>query len=149
MKARRTTPPREAIERVALRYLTRKDRTEAQMRAFLQRQGASADQAQGIVGRMRRLGYLNDETYAQRWAEDRIAKRPMGRSRLEAELLAQGFAQVLVEHTLNAIYRRHDERALATALLRGRKRTVVDLGRQARLLRSRGFDEDTIEEVLG
>ena len=148
MKGRPSAPGKESIEQSAVRYLARKDRTENQMRLFLQRRGASARQAHVVIRHLRELKYLDDEAYAQRWAEARIMHRPMGRPRLEAELLAQGFSPALVEHTLTEIYDRRSERVLAEGLLRVRKRTKGGPA-GVRLLRSHGFSEDTIEEVLG
>jgi len=138
----------EAIEQAALRYLARKDRTETQLHLFLQGRGVSSVQARSVVGRLRRLGYLNDEAYSRRWAADRVLKRPMGRSRLEAELLAQGFASALVDQVLNEIYGRRSERAWAEALLQAKGQRKNGLARQVQLLRMHGFSEETIEEVL-
>ena len=148
MKARRTAPSVVAIEQATVRYLARKDRTETQVQVFLQHRHASPSQIQTVIRRMRRLGYLNDATYAPRWAEERISKRPTGRQRLEAEMLAQGFAPALVDQTLNELYGQRSERAWAEALLRTKWRQAAGLDRQSRLLRSHGFSEEIIEELL-
>ena len=148
MKARRTAPSAVALEQATVRYVARKDRTESQVQVFLQHRNASPSQIQAVIRRMRRLGYLNDVTYAPRWAEERISKRPMGRRRLEAEMLAQGFPPALVDQTLTEIYVQRGERAWAEALLRVKRRQAAGLGRQAQLLRSHGFSEEIIEEVL-
>lgn len=119
------------------------------MQGFLHRRGASPGQIQALVRRMRRLGYLNDEAYARRWASERISRRPMGRQRLGAELLAQGIPSALVDQTLTEIYSQRSERACAEMLLQAKGRSPGGLARQAGLLRSHGFSEEIIEEVLG
>ncbi len=139
----------DSIEQAALRYLARRDRTEAQMRMFLSRAGASAPLVRDLIKRFLRLGYLNDEAYALRWARARLARRPMGRDRLEAELLAQGLAPATVVGALEQVYRERNERDLARLLLSlqsGSRRT--EAGR-AGLLRRHGFGEELIEELLG
>jgi SOS response regulatory protein OraA/RecX len=96
------------------------------------------------------LGYLNDEAYAQRWAGVKLARRPMGRDRLEAELLAQGLDRATVSRTLEKIYSRRNERDLARLLLS--RRIGSGTGRtdaaRAGLLRRYGFREELIEELL-
>src|SRR5512147_691703 len=72
---------------LAIRYLARWDRTAAQVEQFLLRKGAAPAQIQQTIGRLSDLRYLNDGAYAERWIETRLARRPMGRERLEAELL--------------------------------------------------------------
>lgn len=147
----RTRPPRptsEHFEVAAVRYLAGRERTEAQVRAFLSRAGASAACIRLLLSRFRREGYLDDEAYAARWARARLARRPMGQARLEAELLAKGFGKAAVAKALRQAYDGTSPRALARALL-DRRQTGDDRRRGASLLRRYGFDEDLIEELLG
>jgi SOS response regulatory protein OraA/RecX len=76
---------------------------------------------------------------------------PMGRARLQEELLATGCPENIVQATLRAAYRKVSERDLAMQVIAtaGRTSSVQTLGRVARLLSQRGFDEDTIETALG
>lgn len=141
----------ERLEAAALRYLAHRERHEEQVKAYLARAGASLTQIRTVLSRFRRLGYLDDKAYARRWVAARLQRRPMGRARAEAELLAKGFGQALVRETLDDVYRDEDEGRLARALLRQRLARHAD-GRprgQAALLRRHGFSEDTIEDVLG
>ena len=90
MKRAPLSPDR--LQLVALRYLTGRDCTEAQLRAYLIRKGASPDILRPLFERFQGLGYLNDESYALRWAQSRLRGRPLGRARLERELQAKLFA---------------------------------------------------------
>ena len=148
--SRSSLPAADSIEQAVLRYLASRDRTEAQVRRFLSRAGASASRTQELIARFFRLGYLNDEAYAQRWAGVKLARRPMGRDRLEAELLAQGLDRATVSRTLEKIYSRRNERDLARLLLS--RRIGSGTGRtdaaRAGLLRRYGFREELIEELL-
>src|SRR3972149_10872916 len=71
---------------LAVRYLARWDRTVAQVEQFLRDRGASPAQAKQTIGRLSDLRYLNDRAYAERWVESRLARRPMGRGGVQAEL---------------------------------------------------------------
>jgi SOS response regulatory protein OraA/RecX len=75
----------------------------------------------------------------------------MGRARLQDELLATGCPEQIVQATLRASYRKVSEQDLATQVvaMAGRTSSEQTRGRIARLLSQRGFDEDTIETVMG
>lgn len=130
----------DAVVQAALRYLARRDRSEAHMKAYLSKRGASPVRIRTVLSRLRALGYLDDQAFAQRWARDRIARKPMGRLRLEAELRAQGVEERTIADTLEAIYGETSEQHLASQLLRDRCVTPA-------FLRRRGFSEETIETI--
>ncbi len=140
----------DALLGAVLRYLAICDRTHAQVAAYLDRRGASPIRRRAILARLKAWGYLDDDGFALRWAHGRLARRPMGRARLEAELLAKGFSEGTVGRTLRAIYGERRESEMAAVLLNqraaGRRRTMAQ---QATLLRRAGFEEETIESLLG
>jgi regulatory protein len=141
----------DPVEAAAVRYLARRERTEAQVKAFLGRAGASAARIRSLLSRFREHGYLNDEAYAARWARARLARKPMGRARLEAELLAKGFERATVARALLQVSGEVSQVELARMLLarrRGRPQ-APDRRRGASLLRRHGFDEEIIETVFG
>ncbi len=141
----------DPTERAVLRYLARRDRTEAQVVAFLEHQGTSPGQIRVWMTALRRRGYVNDGSYALRWARARLTRRPMGRERLEAELLGQGLERDNVLRALDQLYGEVREPDLARDLLKRRDTFTRSRRRawQAGLLRRHGFDEETIRDVLG
>jgi len=136
---------------LAVRALARSDRTTAQIEKMLAAKGASPSQVRTAIQRLTSLGYLDDVAFASRWADRRLARMPMGRARLQEELLATGCPGHIVHATLRATYRRVSEWDLAMQALTMASRTTSAQtpGRVARLLNQRGFDEDTIETVMG
>ena len=135
---------------IAVRALARSDRTKAQIERLLGAKGASPAQIRVTVRRLTSLKYLNDEVFAARWAERRLARMPMGRARLQDELLATGCSEGIVHATLRSAYRKVSEQDLALQVLTRASRTASAKtpSRVARLLSQRGFDEDTIETVI-
>jgi len=136
---------------LAVRALARSDRTTAQIERLLLAKGAPPAQIRVTVRRLTSLQYLNDEVFAVRWAERRLARMPMGRARLQDELLATGCSERIVHATLRSTYRKVSEQDLAVQVLAKASQTfsAKTPGRVARLLSQRGFDEDTIETVMG
>lgn len=135
---------------LAVRYLARWDRTAAQVERFLTQKGASSAQARQALARLSDLGYLDDSRYAQRWIERRLARKPMGRERLKAELEANGVADAVADRALCEALREIDEETLARQALavrqrKGRRLTPVQ---EARLLRQWGFAEETIDRMI-
>jgi regulatory protein len=148
---RSSDPGRDAIERAAVRYLAGRDRTEAQMKAYLTRAGASPARIRELLDHFRARGYINDRAYALRWAQARLQQRPMGSARLEAELEAKGFARAAVVEAVTRAYEGRAPREWAARLLQQRERSGKPLtaARKAGVLRRYGFEEDVIEEVVG
>jgi SOS response regulatory protein OraA/RecX len=118
--------------------------------AYLARRGASPSQVRAVLSRLRAWGYLDDEAFALRWAQARVARRPMGRARLEAELLARGFDAETTAKTLRTIYADRTEAQLAEVLLaKASRQAPRSSARAAALLRRFGFEEESIESALG
>ena len=143
------SPPDQWLQ-LAVRALARSDRTTAQIERLLAAKGASPSQVRAAVRRLTSLKYLDDVAFAARWADRRLARMPMGRARLQEELRATGCPEHIVHATLRATYRKVSERDLAMQVvtMAGRTTSAQMLGRVARLLSQRGFDEDTIETVI-
>lgn len=135
----------------AVRALARSDRTTAQIERLLTAKGASPSQVRAVVRRLTSLKYLDDVSFAARWVDRRLERMPMGRARLQEELLATGCPEPIVHATLRAAYRKVSERDLAMQVvtMAGRISSGQARDRVARLLSQRGFDEDTIETVMG
>jgi len=94
---------------LAVRALARSDRTTAQVERLLALKGAPPAQIQAAVRRLISLRYLDDVAFAARWADRRLARMPMGRARLQEELLATGCPADIVQATLRAAYRKVNE----------------------------------------
>ena len=103
------------------------------------------------IRRLTSLKYLDDVAFAARWAGRRLARMPMGRVRMQEELLATGCPEPIVHATLRAAYRKVSEQDLAMQVvtIAGKISSAKTRDRVARLLSQRGFDEDTIETVMG
>ncbi|MEO8338846.1 MAG: regulatory protein RecX [Nitrospirota bacterium] len=147
----KTALPSDQWLQLAVRALARSDRTTAQIERLLGAKGASPAQIRAAVRRLLSLKYLNDEAFALRWVERRLSCMPMGHARLHEELLATGCSECIVHATLQSAYRKVSEQDLAMQVLTraGRTGSAKTPGQVTRLLSQRGFDEDTIETVMG
>lgn len=134
----------------ATRYLARFDRSAAQVEEFLRRKGASPQQAKQTVLRLVGLRCLNDRAYGERWIESRLARQPVGRERLKAELLHKGLQGGLVEELVREALGEVSEEDWARRALARRERQHRKLSsfQAVRLLRQWGFEEEAITRII-
>ncbi len=148
---RRAEQSADRVESAAVRYLAARDRSEAQFKAHLAKVGATPARIRALTTLFRARGYLDDAAFAMRMCRSRLARRPVGRARLEAELVRRGVDSAVVRRTLDLVYGEAGEEQLAARLLRASPLRAgrSDLARRIGLLQRSGFSEETIETVLG
>jgi regulatory protein len=133
----------------AFRLLSRRARSETEIAEALAARGASRTTAGRVLGRLRALGYIDDEKLAAEWT-DRWKERGFGALRIQAELRKSGIAETIVE-AVN--FDDREERARAKALL-SRRFSEHDLAerrgvaRAARFLAGRGFTPEVIDSLF-
>lgn len=91
--------PEDAFER-ALEALGRKERTSAELEAWLGERGFDPEETAGAIERLATIGELDDERFARRFADDKRELRGWGPERIREALAARGVAAELVEATL-------------------------------------------------
>src|SRR6201997_4408071 len=134
-------------------------RTERDLRRLMKPRAeegeAGARAMNAVVTRLKELGYLSDERFAEGYARVRKESEKLGRRRVQQDLMLKGVGRQLVAETLEAAYEDVDEVALARQYI-ARKRMKQPSGENAqketartmnRLLRA-GFSSRTIYKVL-
>lgn len=76
-----------------------------------------ADEADAAIARMRELGMVNDEAWAERFARERFERGGKGRHRIRAELLARGIEAATADAALDRAFGGDAEREKAAAVL--------------------------------
>jgi regulatory protein len=155
---------REAVgEAALLEYavgaLARRMRTERDLRRLMKLRAeegeAGARAMDAVVARLKELGYLSDERFAEDYTRVRKEHEKFGRRRVQQDLMQKGVGKELVATTLETAYEDVDEVALARQYI-ARKRMKQPSGANAqketvramnRLLRA-GFSSRAIYKVL-
>jgi len=145
---------------MALRWLGRRELSEAQLRSRLQEKGVIPAVIDAVVTALREAGVVDDRRVALAVARTRANIRRQGRDRVRRELTAIGIAREIVDNAIAATFSDIDESTLLdqaiTKRLRGRmsltdpadrRRITAALVRQGfsfaaiiRALRARGKD---------
>lgn len=140
----------EALDH-GFRYLGHRDRTVAEVRRHLERKRIEPGGIEAALAELRRLGYLDDARFVQRFAEDRRRLDGWGTDRIERRLVALGIEPALIATGL-AGDTGHDERAAAIELLKrrlpGPPATDRERERALGLLARRGYDLDLAYEAV-
>jgi regulatory protein len=85
---------------LAYRFLNRRDRTEAELRAHLDGEGIEPGDVEQAVAALRGQGYVDDARYARLLAEDKRDLEGWGSERISRTLTARGIDRELIEAAL-------------------------------------------------
>ena len=132
--------PRGAFD-LACRYLASRERCAAQVRAYLERRGADADEIDTAIRHLREKRLVDDLRYARLYVEVRSRRSPRSGAWLVRELIEDGVdretAQLAVSEFLNQVSEDDLARRIL-AKLSGRDRKDLQ-SRAVQRLRARGF----------
>ena len=137
----------------ALNFLSFRPRSEKELRDYLIKKKADDLSIHKIIESLKENKFLNDKEFARWLIEQRTLFRPKAQRIIKMELKQKGIDADLIEDAFKDIVNSDLEKALALGLKRmeryakekDRKKIYEKLGR---FLASRGFDWDTIKEVI-
>lgn len=141
---------RHAALQSAMRLLTYRPRTEAELRDRLARQGVVASVLEATISRVRELRLIDDEAFARRHVDSRDRMSPRGRRLVASELRAKGIERGIAAQSVatlvddDAAYRAATRRAIPLAALpytQFRRRLTDFLVR-------RGFDHEVTRAIV-
>jgi regulatory protein len=124
----------------AAKALARRDRSAADLTAYLERHGTAPDDAGHAVARLEEAGYVDDARYAARRAEI-LAGRGYGDDAVRFELERYGVGADEIEAAVASLA---PERERALTFLRGAKTPLAAVRRLA----GKGFSADALESAL-
>lgn len=84
----------------AVHFLSFRPRSEAEMRRYLATRGVGDADADDVVDRLVRIGYLDDHAFAQAWVASRNRLRPRGAQALRYELQQKGIHPDIIRAVL-------------------------------------------------
>jgi len=130
---------------IALKSLSGTDKFTAEIRQSLENKGVDSQTSEEVIAHLLMRNILNDLRCAKAVIEASIGKKTVGKRRLYDKLLLRGAPDEIVEELLNQA---SDETDRMTELIASRPSSGATYERSARLLLSRGFEPDDVEEFL-
>ncbi len=134
----------------ALRLLSLRPRSEAEVRRNLEKHRVAAEVIERVLARLRRSGLVDDAAFARQWVDNRNTFRPRGARALRQELRQRGVSEPAIRQALQSL----DEEALAEQAARKYLRKVQHLPwpefrrKLGAHLARRGFDYEIIAPVV-
>jgi regulatory protein len=108
----------------ALRLLAGRAHSSGELREKLKRRAQNAGDVDTTIGRLKELGYLNDQRYAEGFAASRLAGEKFGKTRVIRDLRERRVAPALAQRTVEKVYQDVDEQALIEDWIRRKYRTA-------------------------
>jgi regulatory protein len=116
--------PSKRVMKAALNILATRSCSEGQLRERLSAKAwADARLIEDCIKRLKKLGYVDDERFAQGYASYRIGLKPLGRARLARELALRKLSRSSIEGALNAVYDEVPEETFIDRAIARRMRT--------------------------
>ncbi len=145
--------PKRSSLAYALYLLGRRGRTTRELRDKLAEKKYEPEEIAETIRRLSEMGLLNDATFAENYARDKVAIYRRGRYRIGLDLLRKGVAKEDIDSALATI-EDDDEMAAAHSLAVARLKNwdaLEPLKRRARLLsllQRRGFSAKVVRTVV-
>ncbi len=109
----------------ALKKLSGRAASSGEIRTSLLARALEPSDVDGILGRLKEYGYLNDARYAESFASARLENEGLGQSRVLRDLRQHRVAPDLAQRAVSKIYADKDESALIEQYIR-RKYRMAD-----------------------
>ena len=137
------------------RYLGIRNRSEKEIRDYLQKKQASSEHSEQIIKKLYEYKLLNDESFARAWVKSRANFRPRGKKMLAMELKQKGIEKDLIQKVLEEENEEiPDELAQAKNIIQKRIEKLRGSPRQeiynkvGAFLARRGFGWDIIKKAI-
>ncbi len=138
----------------ALKYLSYRDRSTAEVRNKLREKNFEASEVDSAIDYLVRAGYLNDDRFADSLVNSRIRNKSWGPARISAELFSKGVSKETIRKVLPT--GETVERTAAEAFLKWLRKKgltppldVKESARAFRFLKGLGYPSYVIISVLG
>lgn len=156
LKALQATEDLQSAKTVALRSLSRRQRTEKEIRDKLRENEFADDEIQQTIEHLKSLGYLNDEQFARDYIRHQLALRPKGKFVLTQKLLLLGVKKETIDAALNESFQETSQEAAALEAAqkfikkssRSRDDPQKTKHKLAAFLTRRGFPWDVVSPIL-
>ena len=139
----------ERAHEYALRFLSYRPRSKAEVKRRLVRKGYSESIASGEMQRLVGTGLLDDEAFAEFWISNREQFRPRGQYALRQELRQKGIDDRIIDAMLVEIDDTENAYRAAKRKFSSWLQLEPDMARRklSGYLRRRGFGYEAVQEV--
>lgn len=114
----------DALWEYALKLLAGRAYSSGEFRDRLKRRAAREADVDSTIARLKDLGYLNDQRFAEGFAAARLSGEKFGKTRVIRDLRQRRVAPSVAERSVRKVYQDVDEQALIEDWIRRKYRTA-------------------------
>jgi regulatory protein len=141
---------RQSCLNAAYRFLSYRPRSESEVRDRLKKHGYNESDIEATAVELRRVGLLDDSSFAEFWKQNRNSFKPRSQRMLKLELRQKGVNAEVIDETVSDID--DTENARKAALNKARTIPIDDYetfrSRLGGYLQRRGFAYRTINDII-
>jgi len=143
-----------AGKRIALRFLSYRQRSEREIRDKLRSKKISNSNIDKIITTLSELNLINDEQFAKLFLDSYLRKKPMGGRLISIKLLEKGIKKDIIGKVLTENYNEAEELEKCNELLKKYIKKVKSKNEMEKkrkcyqYLLSRGFDNELVREII-
>ncbi|MBE3092663.1 MAG: regulatory protein RecX [Chloroflexi bacterium] len=136
-----------------LRLLSRRIYSRYEILKKLNSKGYPENIISNLIFWLEGNNYINDELFAEMWAQFRLQNKPIGRYKLNQELRIKGIKQDIIQKAIDKTYQEMDELTLARNLIEKKiesakiKNIKIDPKKIYNLLLRRGFSGEVSKNI--
>ncbi|MEQ1947320.1 MAG: RecX family transcriptional regulator [Bryobacteraceae bacterium] len=118
-KLRKPPTPLDAGELLAYaaRILSARAQTTSELREKLRKKAAQRDDVDEVLTKLKELGYINDQRFAESFATWQRDNQGLGKTRVVRDLMARRVAPVVAKQAAEDAFREADELAMIQSFL--------------------------------
>ena len=136
-------------EKHALSFLARSEHSRYLLNRKLSIRGYNSISVEMALNRLEKLGILNDERYANEWAENRIKRTCSGPGKIIALLRVRGINEKLAIQTVEKLYGEAEKEQIMNRfvkkVVRGKK---IEMDKMRSVLLKQGFRKTEIDRAF-
>lgn len=136
-----------------LRLLSRRIYSRYEISGKLKNKGYPENIIADLISWLEDNNYINDELFAEMWAQFRLQNKPIGRYKLNQELRIKGVKQDIIQKVIDKTYKEMDELILAQNIIKEKivaskiKNIRVDPKKIYNFLVRRGFSTEISKNI--
>lgn len=141
----------ELLDRL-IRFATIRPRTEYEIKRWFARKKVSEKDSKIALDELKKVGLVDDESFAKWWVDQRVTFRPKSSRLLVVELIKKGVEKELAREVVEASNLDND--SMAFQLIERKKRSWERLPPEERrkkaitFLQTRGFNWEVVKNVV-
>lgn len=139
-----------SIREYLIRLLGRRDHASFELKLKGMKKGYSSEILDQIISELEDKGYINNESFARKFAKDKFEFRKWGKSKIRTELLSKKIPPAVIEQTLSEVIDEDQEVIKIRELINKKKASLLRTEKEKRkkkifdFLVRKGYDSTVI-----